>query len=290
MPPPNTIPTPQLFGWEKVRGHDWVSVVHLSDASIYVAKSRSNHGDFNGSLALIIQSLSEKWGPQSFVPWLTSDRNRSTLPADERDFPKPSPEKKKDFVTIHGFRKVKNAANNPPDKNPGKWSLLCNFRSIQYLSRTSIKSKGAPAQAHVFAPISNFHLLADKKKNHTLHAVLSDSMKLQDCCLPWPQAPVKCGDTVIHGINMVWWILEPKVMGKIVMSSRKFCPRSLTFCWTRTVSLNYRIIEIAASKGSSLFAGTPRLIRWVMLFNGAIIAIDPWAETYLESLNFPIIL
>ena len=98
-----------------------------------------------------------------FGPWLTSDRNRSTSPADGKGFPEVIHQKKYHFYAhkqidskkwwyiqkydftndifwnqsmtnirmkrIDGFQKQKDDANNPRDKNPGKWShFLCNFQ------------------------------------------------------------------------------------------------------------------------------------------------------------------
>ena len=161
-------------------------------------------------------------------------------------------EKRKMMPTIH------------PTKIREKWALLCNFRSIQYLSRTSIKSKGAPAKVLVFAPT--------KKRVHTVHAVLSDWMKLQDCCLPWPQAHAlrMClyGNTWNHNIsvNILWFdeLLNRKWWERLSCRQRNSAQDPwLKFCWTRTASLNYSIIARCSLKRIFSFAGAPRLIRLV---------------------------
>ena len=160
-----------------------------------------------------------------------------------------------------------------PTKIREKWSLLCNFRSIQYLSRTSIESKGAEAKVLVFAPTTFIFWTSAWKKKHTVHAVLSDWMKLRDCCLPWPQAHALrmwlYGNTWNHNIsvNILWFdeLLNRKWWERLSCRQRNSAQGSwLKFCWTRTASLNYSIIERCSRKRIFFsFAGAPRLIRWV---------------------------
>ncbi len=109
-------------------------------------------------------------------------------------------------------------------------TLLCNFLDLD-LSKTLIDSKGPRQRCLCLHQFTTFIFCLTKKRNHTVHAVLSDLMKLQDCCLPWPRKHLsfKCGDTAIHGINMVRWTLEPKLMGKIFMSSTKILPKILDY-------------------------------------------------------------
>ena len=76
---------------------------------------------------------------QFFVPWPTWDRNRSTSPADERDF---QSHPKKYHVCHDSWISKREKWCQQSTRLREKWSLLCNFRSIQYLSRTPIESKG----------------------------------------------------------------------------------------------------------------------------------------------------
>ena len=55
-----------------------------------------------------------------------------------------------------------------------------------YLSKTLIDFKGPRQRCLRLHQFTTFIFCLKEKRNHTVHAVLSDLMKLQDCCLPWP--------------------------------------------------------------------------------------------------------
>ena len=88
-------------------------------------------------------------------------------------------------IQIHGFQKQKMVPTTHPTKIPENGHTFLQFSDL-YLSKTSINFHRPQQRCLCLHQFRIFIVCLTKKRNHTVPAVLSDLMKLQDCCLPWP--------------------------------------------------------------------------------------------------------